>query len=71
MSEEAMQGRYEAAEDLLRDWLRGGECFCSDYTANRGPCEFCKTMEYFQEKTPYPPATLLTPIAKAQPEGES
>lgn len=29
--------------ELLEEWIHMGECFCSEYTAFRGPCTFCKT----------------------------
>lgn len=29
--------------ELLEEWLHGGECFCTEGVALRGPCTFCKT----------------------------
>jgi hypothetical protein len=39
----AFRDHPEPLMELLEEWLEGGECFCAEGIAFRGPCTFCKT----------------------------
>lgn len=33
---------------LLKEWMVGSDCFCSDYIANKEPCTFCVTEAFLK-----------------------
>lgn len=41
-----------SALELLEEWIHGGECFCTEGVAFRGPCTFCKTKQFLTATQP-------------------
>lgn len=42
----------EKLREALEDWMLGGECFCVEGVAHRGPCSYCKTRDLLSTLKP-------------------